>query len=60
MRREWSQEECAYKNIPEHPIKLDFTGCRYIMQFHEILEDMFDVFNDVHQDTPYIEFIRIS
>jgi len=102
-----SEEEKAFKVIPEHPIKLDFTGCNRIMQFHEILkeqlglpeyygknwdalwdlmrdyrsystiieiyglndlpkelqpavENMFDVFDDVHQDTPHIEFIRVS
>ena len=107
MRKEWSEEEKAFKSIPEHPIKLDFTGCRYIMQFHEILkvqlglpeyygknwdalwdlmwhfrsyptvieihglhdlpkelqpavDDMFSVFDDVHRDTPFIEFVRIS
>ena len=37
MRRVWTEEEMAYKEVPEHPIKLDFTGCKYIMQFHQIL-----------------------
>ena len=33
-----SEEEKAFKDIPQHPIKLDFTGCKRIMQFHEILK----------------------
>jgi len=37
MRREWTEEEMAFKVIPEHPIKLDFSGCKYIMQFHQVL-----------------------
>jgi len=37
MRRIWTEEEMAYKDVPEHPIKLDFSGCKYIMQFHQIL-----------------------
>jgi len=39
MWRELSEEEKSYKDIPEHPIKLDFTGCKYIMQFHQILKE---------------------
>ena len=102
-----SEEEKAYKDVPENPIKLDFTGCRYIMQFHQILKEqlglpdfygenwsalwdlmqgyrtypteieiygidrlptelepavqkMFEIFQRVECDTPFIQFVRVS
>jgi len=105
--RVWTEEEMTFKDIPEHPIKLDFSGCKYIMQFHQILreqlglpdyygenwaalwdlmrgyrsyptvieiygliqlpkelepaiDDMFDVFNEVEREKPYIQFIKMS
>ena len=39
MKRELSEDEKAYKDVPEHPIKLDFDGCKYIMQLHQILRE---------------------
>lgn len=39
--REHDEDWYAFKNIPDNPIRLDFTGCKSYWQFHVILKEAF-------------------
>lgn len=40
-RKEYTQEELAYRNIPENPIMLDFSKCNGWYDIHKMLIDKF-------------------
>ena len=39
--KEYTDEECSFKEIKENPIVLDFSQCRYFLQVHELLKEKF-------------------
>ncbi len=41
MKTNYTQEECKYKEITENPIILDFTGCKYLKEIHNIFKVKF-------------------
>ena len=35
------EDECAFKEINDNPIVLDFTGCKYLGEIHKVLKERF-------------------
>ena len=64
-RKKYTQEELAYRDIPENPIILDFSKCNSITTLHTMLNDKFglplfcgknwDAFWDLARDCFYGE-----